>query len=118
MLRFKKLTLFTAFIALILGFSITSTYAQTKDKAEKPDKHLLKGKVVDAESGEALSKVKVNIVGKEKADKTNKKGTFTFNEIQEGNHTIKVKEKGYKIWKNEVKVTEDSRLTIEVQPVK
>ena len=118
MLRFKKLSLLTVLIALFLGFSITSSYAQTKDMAEKPETHKLKGKVVDAESGETLSQVKVNIVGKEKTDKTNKKGTYTFDRLQEGTHTIKVKEEGYKTWKNEVKVNEDTRLNIEVKPAK
>lgn len=118
MFNFKKITLFTAVFALILGLSINTSYAQTKDKAPQPETYKLTGEVVDAETGKALTEVKVVIVGKDISEETGENGTFTFDKLPAGTHTIKVEEEGYKTWKNKVNLNKDARLTIEVKPGK
>lgn len=118
MTNFKKTSLFTTLFALILGLSVTTSYAQMKDKAHQPEAYKLTGKVVDAESGEALTNAKVNIPGKNRKEMTGKEGTFTFKELPAGTHTVKVQEDGYKTWTKKVNLNKDSRLSIEVKPVK
>lgn len=118
MINYKKISLFTAAFTLILGLSISSSYAQMKDKAPQPEMYKLTGEVVDAETGKALNEVKVVIAGKDIEEKTGENGTFTFDKLPAGPHTLIVEEVGYKTWEKKVKLNKDAKLTIEVKPGK
>lgn len=116
MFSFKKLSIFSLLIALILSLNLSQAYAQSKKKTEQAETHLLKGKVVNAKSGEALTDAKVNIVGKKLNVNTGKDGTFMFEKLPKGTHTLKVDGEGYKKWKKKVKLKKDSKITIKVKP--
>lgn len=115
MLKFKKLSMLTAAVALIFGLSFSTIYAQEKEQAPETDKYKLKVKVVDAESGDAVADAKVVIKGEEVSKETGKKGKSTFKKVPEGVHTVKVLAQGYQNWEKEIELTENSKLTIEVQ---
>ena len=116
MFSFKKLSIFALLTAFLFSFSLAESNAQTKQESEQPETHLLEGKVVNAESGDVINDAKVKIVGTEKETKTGKDGIFTFEKLQAGTHTLKVKKEGYKKWEKEVEFKEGLKVVLQVKP--
>ena len=116
MFSFKKLSVFALLMAFLASFTVAETYGQTKKKSEQPKTHKLEGKVVNAQSGEALNNAEVHILGKKVKAETGKEGMFSFEKLPAGSHTIKVKEEGYKKLKDKVKLNSDTRIVIQLKP--
>ena len=117
MTSLKKISILTIAFAFILSLSYSTSLAQVKEM-EQPETYTLKGEVVNAQTGDPLPKVEVTIVGTDLSKETGEKGKFTFKKLPEGTHVIKVKEEGYKTWKKEVTLDENSKLEIKVKPAK
>lgn len=118
MTTYQKLSQLTLVGILILCFGVSTAFAQEKKKDNQPETHKLKVEVVDAESNQAIEEVKVVIAGKDLNKKTNDEGKTTFKELPAGTHTVKINASGYKSWKKDVELTEDSWVTVQLEPAK
>lgn len=116
MFSFNKLSAFALLTVFILSFTLSEAYAQKKKSVEQPETHKLEGKVINAKSGNALNDAKIIVVGKEKETKTSKDGTFAFEKLPEGTHTLKVEKEGYKKWKKKVKLKKGLKVVLQVKP--
>ena len=96
--------LFMFFFALFLAHSTLSA-------AE------LKGKVRDAETGEALTGANVYLEGVGRGTTTDLDGQFEITRVGEGNHTLVISFVGYKEYRNAIVVKADAaKLFIELLP--
>lgn len=115
MINFKQLPLLTACFAIILSLTFSTTYAQDNSN-QATGQHKLTLKIVDSESGEALTNAKIEILGIYEPNTTNNEGQFVFENMETDPHTFKVYSDGYQTWIKTLTVTEDSELTIELMP--
>ena len=117
MFNIKKLTLLTTISVFILSLSLSTSYAQdNEDQSQNTERHKLTLKVVDAESGEALTNAKIEILGIYEANTTNQEGQLVFEEIENDPHTFKIYADGYETWKRTVTVTDESQLIVKLNP--
>ncbi len=114
--------------AIILISCCTSLLAQTREfpankvlakqsqsQARQPSRPVsIIGRVVDAKTGEPISKVKVIVVGSQQSTTTNENGNFTLQNLEPGEIELYVTTVGYGLVKREVllKEGEDARLAI------
>lgn len=112
MFNFKKLALFTALFAFTLSFSVSSAYAQDNNS----ENHKLTLKVVNAESGEALTNAKIEILGIYESNNTDQEGQKVFEGMATDPHTFKIYADGYETWTKTLIVTKDSKLTVKLSP--
>lgn len=112
----KKISLLTVLFALILSFSFSTSQAQVTPP--QPETYLLKGNVVDAQSGAALADAEVAIVGQDINTMTNQEGEFELENLPAGQHTLKVTLDGYQTWEKNVTLSQDAELEIKLIPEK
>lgn len=111
----NKINIFVA-LTLFIGMLFTATAVQAQ-AANQGQATILTGKVMDAETGQPVSGVTVEIEGIEKKSDTNKRGMFSFSELQPGSHTIIIEADGYKKFTKEVDLNERGKnLNVELQP--
>ena len=106
---------------MVIGllFTTTSTLqAQSQNQEQEgAQAAVLTGEVVDAETGEPITGVKVKLKGEEKANQTNEEGEFGFAGLDKGTYTVKVNAEGYKKKTKEIEVASSAKeLTIKLQP--
>ncbi len=118
MLTLKKIPLLTALFAFVLSLSVSTVYAQDNNNQnnQTTEQHKLTLKVVDAESGEALSNAKIEILGIYEANSTDNEGKLVFPNIETDPHTFKIYADGYQTWTKTLTVTEESQLTVKLRP--
>ena len=116
MFSLKKLSLLAILIIFLLGLGQSELYAQSKKVTEQAEKFTLNGKVINNQSGEAVSEAKVYIVDRELKVETDKEGRFTFEKLSEGAHMLKIEKEGYKPWKRMIKVKEGLRVVLQIKP--
>ena len=88
---------------------------QSQSQARQPARPAtITGRVVDAKTGEPISKVKVIVVGSQQSTTTNEKGDFTLQNLEPGEIELYVTTVGYGLVKKEVllKEGEDAKLAI------
>ncbi len=115
MKHFKKISTFGLMLMLFMGLTLTASHAQMGDM---PETHKLSGKVVNADNGKALPNIEVDIAQTRFSKETGTDGSYTFSRLPEGTHTVTVKAEGYKSWKKDVTLDEDTRLKIKLTPAK
>lgn len=131
MTNLKKPLFFSFIFVLLMGMSISIAQAQVQDKMDEMDVYKLVGKVVDANTGEALSDVEIEITqpdvesaaqriqqetGGIVTETTDDQGEFSFTKLPPGKYTIKIDYEDYETWERNVKLNQDSQLTIKLQP--
>ncbi|MDZ7691479.1 MAG: carboxypeptidase-like regulatory domain-containing protein [Balneolaceae bacterium] len=119
MLKFKKLTFLSALFAFILSIGLSTTYAQdnNSDTSQNGEQYKLTLKVVDAESGEALTNASIQILGIYEQNSTNQEGQLVFEKMDGDPHTFQISADGYETWTKTLTVTDDdSQLTVKLKP--
>lgn len=92
----------TSFLAVGLFLSLN---ASDGDKKAKAKKHVFQGQVFDKTNAEALTGASITIVELDKTVYADFTGTFSFEDIPEGNYTIEVSFVSY-----DTKVLEDFQI--------
>jgi hypothetical protein len=115
MRRLIKTSSMSLLLSLILAFTFTALQAQNSDslRMQKQKGKMLLGKVINAETGQAVANAKVtakikgnnNNSAKEMHQAmTDKEGLFMMTGVTKGNYIINVQQAGYQSWKNIVHV--------------
>lgn len=115
MKHFKRISTFGLMLMLIMGLTLTASHAQM---GNMPETHKLRGIVVNADNGKALPNIEVEIAQTEFSKETAKDGTYSFNRLPEGTHTVTIKAEGFKRWKKDITLDEDTRLKIKLIPAR
>lgn len=133
MTHLRKLLFFSFTFMLFLGLSHPGAHAQIQDQMNQMEIYKLVGKVVDANTGEALSDVDIEMsnpdvesaarriqqdTGGIVTETTNDQGEFAFNELPAGEYIIRINHDAYEMWERNVNLRQDSQLTISLQPNK
>lgn len=114
----NKLNIF-ATVGLVFALFVTTTVAVQAqgNSQQKTNAAAISGKVVDAQTSEAVTGIDVKLQGAEKTSQTNEKGAFTFAGVQKGTITIVIDAEGYEKATKEVEVSSTVKeLTIKLQP--
>ncbi|MBN2733044.1 MAG: carboxypeptidase-like regulatory domain-containing protein [Balneolaceae bacterium] len=114
----KKISLLTALFALVLSFSFSTSQAQVTPPQPETETYLLKGNVVDAQSGVTLADAEVVIVGQDINTLTDQEGKFKLENLPAGDHTLKVTLDGYQPWEKNITLDQDAELEIKLEPAK
>ena len=112
----KKTSILTALFAFIVGVSFTTSQAQVQDAKTDSATYKLDGKVVDSESTEVIAEAKVTIVGADVKAMTDSEGKFKLEDLPAGKHTLKVEAEGYQTWEKEMKLQQNSQVTVKLKP--
>lgn len=109
MRRLRQTISVSSLLALIVAFTFTVSQAQDTSNSQKSanrNGELLLGKVINARTGQALANAAVTVSLNDSSQdnyrivKTNRDGLFMVTGLAKGDHLIKVKEDGYRFWKN------------------
>ncbi|MCH8556923.1 MAG: carboxypeptidase-like regulatory domain-containing protein [Balneolia bacterium] len=101
-------------IAMIFaGLSAFAAPQVLSDATADGDDYTLSGIVVDAESNEPISGVLVGMIGNQDVVETTSDGTFVFESVSEGEHTLIFQADGYEYTEIEVEVAgEDTQVEV------
>lgn len=117
MINLKKLSLFTTISVFILSLSLSTAFAQNNEgQSQNGEQYKLTLKVVDAESGEALTNAQSEILGIYESKTADQEGQLVY-EMASDPHTFKISADGYQTWTKTLTVTDDdSKLTVKLKP--
>ncbi len=133
MTHLKHPLFFPFILMLVMGLAASVAQAQVREQMEKMDLYQLTGKVVDANTGEALSDVKIEMTNPDVKsgaqriqqdpggiieETTDDQGEFSFMELPPGEYTVMIDFEDYETWERDINLKQDSQLTIELQPMK
>lgn len=133
MTHLKHPLFFPFILMLVMGLAASVAQAQVREQMEKTDLYQLTGKVVDANTGEALSDVKIEMTNPDVKsgaqriqqdpggiieETTDDQGEFSFMELPPGEYTVMIDFEDYETWERDINLKQDSQLTIELQPMK
>jgi hypothetical protein len=102
-------------LALIVAFTFTASQAQNKVannlKSNQKNNEMLLGKVINAQTGDAIANAQVTIMLGDSSSHgnnhaatvaTNSRGLFIVTGVSKGDHAIQVNKAGYEPWKNTI----------------
>lgn len=104
-------------LASVMVLSIGIAYATSTPENEITENNtyaMITGTVVDSNTGEAIPNATIKIASTEKSVTTDENGTFAFEQVATGEHTLTVEAEGYQKVEKAVNVTEGSNI-IEVK---
>jgi hypothetical protein len=120
----KKLVTILFMSMLVVGVNINSMAANDDDNKNSHEENTttmttsIKGKVIDKETGEALTGVKIKIPGLDVETYTDFEGSFQINQVKPGNYKISTSFISYQnktFDQVELKLKESNNLTLEME---
>jgi hypothetical protein len=112
----KKAVMLASIMVLSIGISFATSNPET-EITENDTYAMITGNVVDSNTGEAIPNATIQIASVEKTVTTDENGTFAFDQIATGEHTLTVEAEGYQKVEKAVNVTEGSNtIKVKVSP--
>ncbi|MDX1641531.1 MAG: carboxypeptidase-like regulatory domain-containing protein [Balneolaceae bacterium] len=104
--------------AMILSIGIAFATSNPETTTNNADTYtMITGSVVDAETGDAVANATVALEGTETTTTTDEYGTFVFEQVETGSHTLTIEADGYQSTETSVDVTETgANVEVEVTP--
>jgi hypothetical protein len=112
----KKAVMLVSVMVLSIGIAFATTNPEN-EIVENDTYAMITGIVVDSNTGETIPNATIQIESVEKAAITDENGSFAFDQIATGEHTLTVEAEGYQKVEKAVNVTEGSNnIEVKVSP--
>ncbi|MDZ7692635.1 MAG: carboxypeptidase-like regulatory domain-containing protein [Balneolaceae bacterium] len=113
----NKINIIATVGLLVALFVTTSAAVQAQANSQQDSSAAaITGKVIDAETTQAVAGIEVKLQGTEKTSQTNEEGVFKFEELEQGTHAVTIEAEGYEMVTKEIEVPSSEEITIELQP--